>query len=185
MGLKNKKNKMIKFFLYIGVALVLLMAIKLLFRKMEIAWVKNKKMDGGWGSFFLREGLMDKKEKEFFDVLSQNLGDDFLVFSKVRIEDFIGVDSKGLRYGENGGKRNRIKSYHVDFLICDKNITKPLMVVELDGSSHKRLDRIERDERFNRLYEKVGLNFQHIKIGDNFEEATESIREELLKKNKK
>lgn len=165
-----------------ALALVLLMVIKLLFRKMEIAWAKNKKSDEKWDSFFLREELMNKKEKDLFEILSQNLGEGFLVFSKVRMEDFIGVDPRGLKYGENGGKRNKIKSYHVDFLVCDKKTTKPLMVVELDGSSHKRLDRIARDERFNQLYEKVGLGFWHIKTEDNFEEAVRNIREALLKK---
>jgi len=76
----------------------------------------------------------------------------------VRIEGFIEVKD-GFEYGKKNGLRNRIKSNHVDFLICDRVTTEPLYVIELDGSSHNRLDRRERDDFVKELYQAVGLPF--------------------------
>ena len=60
-----------------------------------------------------------------------------LICPKVRIEDFIWTDWEkyGLTWKEEQAARNRIKSRHIDFLICDINLNVQCGI-ELDDSSH-------------------------------------------------
>lgn len=75
--------------------------------------------------------------------------------------------------------RGRIKSRHVDFLICDRATTKPFLAVELDGKSHQGEGRQERDRFVDELYKTIGLPIRHIPVGSNFSECVQRINEEL------
>ena len=44
----------------------------------------------------------------------------------------------------------------MDFVLCDRNF-KPLVVIELNDSSHMRKDRIERDQKIAEILSKAGL----------------------------
>ncbi len=127
--------------------------------------------------FYLKKNIMNSSEQALFINLNKQLGSEYIILSKVRTEDFIGVDkNSGLPRNEIFGLRGRIKSRHVDFLICDSNGMKPLMVVELDGKSHDRDKRKERDEYLDRVYTDVGLRYVHVRVGSNFEKEAEEIK---------
>lgn len=64
----------------------------------------------------------------------------------------------------------RIKSKHVDFVICDQDLHIK-GILELDDSSHDRADRKERDELVDGILKDVGYKVIH----------TRSITEETLK----
>lgn len=91
-----------------------------------------------------REALMSESELAFFEVLEEALEDEYRIYSKVRLEDVIqvrpGTDSRSAFTA-----RNRIKSRHVDFLLCDPESMEIIASIELDDRSHERQDRIERD----------------------------------------
>jgi len=70
---------------------------------------------------------MNGSEKKFYRLLQRNLIAEFIILAKVRVEDFVDVNKQGLSFGEMTGKRNQIKFYHVDFLICDLKTTQPLL----------------------------------------------------------
>jgi hypothetical protein len=118
--------------------------------------------------------VMNDSEQAMYINLQKQLGDLFVVLSKVRIEDFVEVKQNGLEKNERWGFRGKIKSRHVDFLICDKATTKPLLAIELDGHSHKNYGRVKRDDFVNNLYKEIGLRIEHVSVGSNFEQ--ESIR---------
>ena len=92
-----------------------------------------------------RSHLMTPAERSFFGVLEQALEQNWYIFSKVRLEDIIQV-KKGVEKKKAFGLRNRIKSRHIDFILCDRDTLETVMCIELDDSSHKRKDRIERDK---------------------------------------
>ena len=56
---------------------------------------------------------------------------------------------------------NRICSKHVDFVICDAWLC-PLVAVELDGSSHRRIDRQQRDKLVDDILKGASLEIVHI-----------------------
>ncbi|MFH0852102.1 MAG: DUF2726 domain-containing protein [bacterium] len=123
-----------------------------------------------------RDRVLNDSEQALYFNLQKSLGDSFIVLSKVRIEDFVEAKSWGLR--------GKIKSRHVDFLICDMASSKPLLAVELDGLSHNTSDWIERDQFVDELYKNIGLPVEHIRVGSDF--SVEAIRlRNILKPNGK
>ncbi|QQR77154.1 MAG: DUF2726 domain-containing protein [Candidatus Moraniibacteriota bacterium] len=122
-----------------------------------------------------KDRVMNESEQALFINLQKTLGDRYIVLSKVRIEDFVEAT-----HGIGGyGARGRIKSRHVDFLICDRATTKPLLAVELDGKSHQGEDRQKRDRFVDELYKTIGLPIRHIPVGSNFSECAQEINEAL------
>ena len=111
--------------------------------------------------YIKKEYLMSEAEKKFFFVLQEILGKDYLIFSKVRMADLLYLprmsNSRFYHYF------NKIQSKHVDFLICDKENIKLLLVIELDDSSHLKMDRILRDTLVDKIFENFKLPILHIK----------------------
>lgn len=65
--------------------------------------------------------------------------------------------------------QNKIQSKHVDFLICDKENIKPVLAIELDDSSHLKIDRILRDTLVDKIFESAKLPILHIKTSANYD----------------
>jgi hypothetical protein len=144
---------------------------------------KGLKISGPNLPYQTKNRVMNNSEQALYINLQKTLGDSFIVLSKVRIEDFVEVKS-GLKKSDWWSFRGRIKSRHVDFLICDISTTKPLLAIELDGTSHRNYGRVERDNFVNNLYNDIGLKVKHISVGSNFAESALRIRD-ILKEEKK
>ena len=104
-----------------------------------------------------KDFLLSNSERKFYYALEQVArGNNYHLFAKVRLEDLIEVP-QSLSYGYRFGLRNRIKSRHIDFVLCDYKYIRPVLAIELDGSSHFRADRIESDDFLNKTLSDVGL----------------------------
>jgi hypothetical protein len=123
-----------KLFLFICIAFVFLTFVMVLLKK-RFSDLNLKK------AFYKRQDyLLSKAEKSFYDVLRLALnGKPFIIFVKVRLLDVIHPADKNIT------ALNKVKSKHLDFLICDKNYISPVLAIELDDSSHVMLSRVERD----------------------------------------
>jgi len=138
------------------IIIALILATKFFEKKKETTKFPYKKKDY----------LLSVAEKEFYNIL-RIVGEknNYLLFAKVRLEDLLWIP----KHTDNrGGLRNRIKSRHVDFLICDKDDVRPLLVIELDDSSHERTNRKDRDEFVNRALHDAGLPILHQKVQHNY-----------------
>lgn len=83
----------------------------------------------------------------------------YVICPKVRLLDII-EPRKGIsNYMTYFGK---IKSKHVDFVICDQDMYIKA-IIELDDSSHDRPDRKERDEFVDLILRSVGYKVIHTK----------------------
>ncbi len=127
----------------------------------------------------LRSDFFNRSEFAFYQLLEEKVPKNFMIFSKTRIEDFIRVKS-GLSKNETWWLRSRIKSRHVDFLICNEHGT-PKIAIEIDGWSHNNFDRKNRDNFVNELYNEVWLPIKHIRVGENFEQKIDEIVDSLAK----
>jgi Protein of unknown function (DUF2726) len=96
--------------------------------------------------------LLTKSERSFYDILCA-LVCDHLVFAKVRLADLVDANEEHPYWQANF---NRVCSKHIDFVVCDTEL-KPLVAVELDGSSHQRPDRQQRDHQVDRILELARL----------------------------
>lgn len=115
-----------------------------------------------------KDSLLTEAEKQFFSVLQNIIVDRFLIFSQVSILEILtpenGLDSRN-RYSAH----NRIQAKHIDFLLCEKKTTRPLVAIELDDSSHYRADRIARDDFLNEAFASAGLPLLHIKTASHYD----------------
>jgi len=115
-----------------------------------------------YDNFIKLDSILSEAEFNFYNVLNLALqNSNFIICPKVRIADFINVKSNKNFTSD----LNRIKSKHVDFLICNNRL-KPLIAIELDDKSHDK--RIERDNFINELYKSVNLNTLRIKNGQTY-----------------
>lgn len=105
--------------------------------------------------------ILTPTELAFFKALVPVINEQWHIFTKVRLEDIINV-KPGLERKVAYGFRGRIKSRHIDFVLCDKDTLEILMCIELDDSSHQRKDRIERDKFVDKALRDADLTIIHI-----------------------
>ncbi len=123
--------------------------------------------------YHLKQYFFSRSEQEFFNILNAHIdAHRYTVFPKVRLGDFVQVDSV-----ENGNRTwwNKIRAKHVDFLVWDLVEKKIVLAIEVDGKSHNAETTVKRDEFVNELYEKVGLKLIRVKVGTSFENACSEI----------
>jgi hypothetical protein len=142
-------------------------------------FIEKKERLTSLSSYQKKERVMNESEQALFINLQKALGDAYIVLSKVRIEDFVDVDKKNISNNSHWGLRGKIKSRHVDFLVCNHATTKPLLAIELDGKSHNDPRRKNRDQFVDELYDAIGLPIEHIQVGGNFLELVNVISDNL------
>ncbi len=123
------------------------------------------------------DSLLTATELEFFRALEQAVENNWYAFSKVRLEDIIKVE-KGIERKKAYGLRNRIKSRHIDFVLCDKKSLEVLICIELDDSSHQRKDRIARDQFVDKALSVSGIPIIHIPTQKTY--SIEDIKSQIL-----
>lgn len=103
-----------------------------------------------------RKWILSKAELSFFHCLQNAISpEEHIIFTKVRLEDIIKV-KKDTNSSEYNAARNRIKSKHIDFVICDAKTSEIQRLIELNDQSHKNTDRIERDNFIKEISEITG-----------------------------
>jgi len=120
--------------------------------------------------YLKKDSLLTEAEKKFYFVLSEIIGDNYLIFSKVRMADLLYLPK--MNNSDYYHYQNKIQSKHVDFLLCDKENIKPLLVLELDDSSHLKIDRILRDTLVDKIFENAQIPILHIKNSTAYDKAS-------------
>jgi hypothetical protein len=105
--------------------------------------------------------LLTDTELRFFITLRDAIDGRALIAPKVRLEDIIHVRDDYKRHDRNA-LRSRIKSRHIDFVICDPADCGILAGLELDDPSHLRKDRRKRDHFINELFDAAGIRLIRI-----------------------
>lgn len=117
--------------------------------------------------YLKKDSLLTEAEKRFYLVLSEIIGNDYLIFSKVRLADLLYLPK--MNNSDYYHYQNKIQSKHVDFLICDKENIKPLLIIELDDSSHLKIDRILRDTLVDKIFENAQMPILRIKNATSYD----------------
>lgn len=105
--------------------------------------------------------ILTPTELAFFKALVPVINGQWHIFTKVRMEDIINVKS-GVEKKAAYGYRSRIKSRHVDFVLCDKETLEILMCIELDDSSHQTAKAKEADQFKNKAFKDADLTLIRI-----------------------
>jgi len=114
-----------------------------------------------------REYLLSRSEYKFYRLLREMIDKKYVLFAKVRIADIIEA-KPGLGDYISFSK---IKAKHVDFLVCHKDPVMLRIAIELDGNSHNREDRRERDKFVDEVFANAGIPIVHIKVTNWYDRA--------------
>ena len=100
------------------------------------------------------KSLFTFRERVFFQALLEDVGRQYAVFAKVRLGDIIWLanEPENRKY-----HMNQLLCKHFDFLLCERGTYRPLLVIELDDSSHDKYEHHERDEFKGKVCEDIGL----------------------------
>lgn len=116
-----------------------------------------------------REALFTAAELKFMRSLEKAAHSSHRVFGKVRLEDVVSV--AGVSGNRRHAARNRVKSRHVDFVICDVETSRLVAGVELDDSSHRTAKAKRIDEFKNRCFEAAGLPLLRFPVASSYSQA--------------
>lgn len=124
----------------------------------------------------LNPRFFTRSEFALYKELKKQVGDKYEIFPKVRLADFIEVDvDKNKDRSRWYIYWNKIKSKHIDFLLCDTQTLEPKVAIELNGKSHKTEHMGQRDEFVSKVYEKINLKFFVIEVGQSFSTSVDEI----------
>ena len=108
---------------------------------------KNKKETPD--DLHVKKPFLTNREREFFYKLSGLLPAEISIMCQVRLVDVIAINPKYMINNKAYlGYFRRISQWHCDYVLIDKKFNVK-GVIELDDSSHNRIDRIRRDKYFN------------------------------------
>jgi very-short-patch-repair endonuclease len=133
------------------------------------------RVDVAFKPFFRRKFLLSRAEKYFYGVLRRVVAP-HSVLAKVRLADLVEADERHLLRQANF---NRIKSKHIDFVICDAALC-PIIAVELDDSSHQRPDRKARDRDVDQILKIASLPILRVPLRRAYDD--DEIERQLLAK---
>lgn len=104
--------------------------------------------------FKKKDYFLSKAEISFFHVLGSILDEQWLIFTKIRLIDLVSIPRGTENYQSH---RNRVQAKHVDFVLCDRKSVTPVLVIELDDSSHNKHSVQKRDQFVNAVMKAAGL----------------------------
>jgi very-short-patch-repair endonuclease len=109
----------------------------------------------------LRRAMMSPAERSFFGILEQAVDmSQYHIFPQAPLASLVYVQKGTESYLRH---ENRIRSKVVDFVLCTRDTVAPVLVIELDDSSHERDDRKERGAFVDSVMDKVCLPILHVK----------------------
>ncbi len=122
-----------------------------------------------------KDYLLTKAERSFYGALQNAVGNQYLIFAKVRLADLVFIPA---RTEKRQTHFNRIQSKHIDFVLCDHGEIRPLLAIELDDSSHTRSDRQDRDNFVDAALAAAGLPILHVpaRAGYNVQELANAVQ---------
>lgn len=106
--------------------------------------------------YYKNHYFLSHAELSFFKVLEQAVGDTYYILPQVNLASLVKVNARGRDWWIYFEKINR-KS--VDYVLAEKSTCNPVLVIELNDSSHNEDERQRRD-----LFVKQVLESAHIPI---------------------
>lgn len=113
--------------------------------------------------FVKKECLLNQAERVFYEKLLVILPQDKVIFPQVVLSNIIKCNTSKDKFWKY---QNKINKKTVDFVIFDKKNLQPILVIEYDGSTHDRPDRIKRDDFVAGALVAAGIKLVRVKHKD-------------------
>lgn len=114
---------------------------------------KYKKLPAKY-QYRLRKTIATPVEVRFYHMAKTVCGGNLEVFPQVHLSSILSHEIKGQSWK---GAFRRINGKSVDFLLCHPQSLRPIAAIEIDDKTHLRLDRIERDNFVNGIFQEAGI----------------------------
>ncbi len=109
---------------------------------------------GEGAQFGRKASILTRPEQRTYHSLRLAAGNDHQVMAKVRLWDIFWLTNEP---PERKQHLSRLSCRHVDFLLCDPEMLKPRLGIELDDSSHQKPEAIAADRYKDELFFAAGL----------------------------
>ncbi len=128
--------------------------------------------------FKRKEFLMNTPERRFFEELTKNTPNNYVVFPQVVLGSIVETTAPK---NEAIGWRNKINRKTIDYIIFELPYYKPVIAIEYDGKTHNYSNRMKRDQEVKNILDSSGISNFHVKHSNNinFEEIINKINELL------
>jgi len=107
-------------------------------------------------AYQIRGALLTASEIQFYHDMKEAIGDQFVIFGKVRVADVL-APKTGLSKSHWQRAFNKISAKHFDFVLCNPENLDVEIVIELDDKSHRKSSRMDRDNFLNQACASSGL----------------------------
>lgn len=98
--------------------------------------------------------FFSQAERQFYETLKGALPPGLVAFPNVRLQDVFYISARG---EERRGVYARFQDKHIDFLVVSVQDYRPVLGIELDGSSHDRAEQQYRDAVKETVFRSAGL----------------------------
>lgn len=106
-----------------------------------------------------RPFIMSPPEHDLYRILLEIVGDGYYVFPQMQLSSIFDSHSHRQKFMD---ALRHINQKSVDYVICDRETTAPILIIELDGWSHQLAYRQRRDQEINRIAEEAGIAILHL-----------------------
>lgn len=114
----------------------------------------------------LRESFLTTTELALFRVLTEMMGDRYVICPKVALNDIFYI----VRPNENVHFFNKFFRKHVDFLLCDPKMLAPAFGVDVVRAVSKN-DTRESDKYMDELFTNAGLPLVHVTSSEKYDRS--------------
>jgi hypothetical protein len=113
--------------------------------------------------YVLKSRLLSRSERAFYYALKKATADQWIICPQVRLGDIFEVPNRDFQWVV------KIGSKHIDFLLCEPETFRPVLGIELDDVSHRRPERVKRDEFVNEVFAVAKLPLIRIPVQTSYE----------------
>lgn len=122
---------------------------------------------------YLKKPFLTDRERSFHTELIKEIEDSHYIMAQVRVVDIINPNKKYKKTSKEFISLFRqISQWHCDFVIIQKETFEIIHAIELNDSTHKRTDRIKRDEILNLAMKQAGIKLITFNNIDDYKNAT-------------
>lgn len=129
--------------LIIMILILIILIVKKLNKKVKKTKIKQTQTNTQTN--YQKQKIMSDYEKYFYNVLTQNFSNDYLIIPQVNLASIIKKIKDFPKQYQNELYRN------IDFGIFDKEKMIPILLIEINDKTHKTLERIERDKKVKEI----------------------------------
>ena len=126
------------------------------------------------GNYQFRKYLLSKGELAFYHSLCRAVDSDMVIMCKVRLADLFDVKKDVKNFG---AAFNKIKAKHIDFVLCDSRTVSPVVLIELDDSSHRQAGRVARDMELAAICDSCKVKLLRVRAKSSYD--ANDLRDEI------